>query len=153
MELNKPGKLGLAILEGFVGKHLGEDFVDELKSDFQPHDNLIRAMLETERIFRKVCEDKDFCKTIFDDLPIANLEPIRQAAQDFYVNPSDPILSETLKEIFIRDLKQFLPVDVEKYINSYVFVLTEQLTILDEKFCQKVNTLANMAAVGVAKED
>ncbi len=123
MELNKLGKLGLAILEGFVGKHLGEDFVEELKSDFQLHNNLFRAMLETERIFRKVCDDKDFCKTIFDDLPITNLEPIRQAAQDFYTNPSDPILLETLNAIFVRDLKQFARIDIEKHINSYVALL------------------------------
>jgi len=152
MELNKLGKLGVAILEGFVGKHLGEGFIDELKSDFQTHDNLLRAMIETERIFRKTCEDKEFCKTIFDDLPITDLKPIQEAAQSFYSNPSDPILSETLKEIFVRDLKQFIPVDIEKHINSYISVLTQQLTILDEKFSIKVNTLANLATTESAKE-
>jgi len=152
MGLNKPSKLGLAILEGFVGKHLGEGFVDELKSGFQSHDNLIRAMLETERIFRKTCEDKAFCKTIFDDLPITDLEPIQQAAQSFYSNPSDPILSETLKRIFVRDLKRFVPVEIENYVNSYVSVLTQQLTVLDRKFSEQVNTFANLAAAEVAKE-
>lgn len=152
MELNKLGKLGVAILEGFVGKHLGEGFIDELKSDFQTHDNLLRAMIETERIFRKTCEDKEFCKTIFDDLPITDLKPIQEAAQSFYSNPSDPILSETLKEIFIRDLKKFIPVDIEKHINSYISVLTQQLIVLDEKFSHKVNALANLATAEVVKE-
>lgn len=149
---NKLGKLGIAILEGFLGKHLGEGFIDELKSDFQTHDNLLRAMLETERIFRKYCEDKAFCQTILKDLPITDLKPIQEAAQSFYSNPSDPILSETLKEIFIRDLKQFVPVDIENHISLYIFVLTQQLTILDKNFSQKVNTLANLATAEAAKE-
>lgn len=120
MELKKLGKLGLAILEGFVGKHLGEGFVEELKSDFQVRDTLLRAMLETERIFRRDCTDKDFCRTIFDDLPIIDLEPIQQAAQDYERNPSDPtIVSDALHDILTRDLKQYAPVDIDKYIGNF----------------------------------
>ena len=148
----KLGKLGLAILEGFVGKQLGQGVVDELRSDYQVQDNLIRAMVKTEELFRKTCEDKNFTRAIFDDLPITDLQPIQQAAKNFYSNPSDPIFSETLNKILTRDLQQFIPVHTEKYIDNYIDILTKQLAVLDEKFNAKVNTLANLDSLGVAKK-
>lgn len=149
---NKLGKLGLAILEGFVGKQLGQGFVNELRTDYQVQENLIRALMKTEEIFRKTCEDKDFTRTVFDDLPITDLQPIQQAAKNYYNNPSDPIFTEILNKILTRDLQQFVPVHIEKYTDSYINILTQQLAVLDEKFNAKVNTLANLASLGVAKK-
>jgi formylglycine-generating enzyme required for sulfatase activity len=149
---SKLGKLGLAILEGFVGRQLGQGFVDELRSDYKIHDNLICALERTEEIFRKTCGDKDFTRAIFDDLPITSLPSLQDVVRGFYNNPSDPAFLEVLKEILNRDLKQFASADIEKYTSDYMYTLTQQLAVLDEKFNIKISTLTNLASLGVAKE-
>jgi len=150
--VKKLGKLGLAILEGFVGKQLGSGFLEVLRSDYKSHENLIQALVKTEEIYRKTCGDKRFVRAIFDDLPFATLPSIQEAARNYYSDPSNPVLQDALKEILIRDLKQFTPSDIDKYIGAYVGILTQQLVVLDDKFSAKISTLANLASLDVARK-
>lgn len=148
---SKLGKLGLAILEGFVGKHLGDGFVDELRSEHQEHENLIRALVKTEDIFRKKCGDENFSRAIFDDLPIITLPSFQDATRSYYNNPVDPALPEIMKSIIFRDLPGFVPAIVDGYVNLYINCLTEQLAVFDEGFRSKITTLSHLESLDVAR--
>jgi len=144
---NKLGKLSLAILENFVKSKLGEDFVKELRSDFDEQVAIVTALTHTEERFFAKFPDQQLYKALFFkqlgkkyDVP----NQIKKAVTEFFTHPTSPTFPDTLTSVLKSKYPEFAIERVEQAVAHFVKVLTEELALADEDFREKVRTLADL---------
>ena len=143
----KLGKLSLAILENFVKSKLGEDFVKELRSDYDEQAAIVTALTHTEERFFSKFPDRRLYKALFfkrtgekDDVP----NQIKKAVADFFTHPTSPTFPDTLTRVLKSKYPDFASERVEQAVAHFVTVLTEELALADEDFREKARALADL---------
>ncbi len=136
----KLGKLSLAILENFVKSKLGEDFIDELRGEY----DIVQALQITEERFIKEFGDQDLAKSIFVDLEQKDRPVLKDAVGKFYDHPTTPDFPAVLKEVLLSEFKKISPERADSAIRFYVDLLTEELALVDETFRENVRALADL---------
>ena len=141
----KLGKLGVAILEGYLEKTLGKPFVKELRKGHKEHEALIEALANTEDRFREESKDKEITKAIFEDLSLDDLPSLKSAYQAFYKRPTDPLLPLALKDLFTSDFSKRHPARINKAIAAYLAFLREELSQLDDVFRENARAISDFS--------
>lgn len=139
----KLGKLSLAILENFVESKLGEDFVKELRSDFNLNVTLEKALENTEKRFLKESTDQDLARAMFVDLSQKNRPSLNSAIAQFYQHPSDSNFQNVLSEVLLGEFQTLSQERVESAVTLYVDILIEEMALLDIEFREKVRFLVD----------
>ncbi|MBW8011214.1 MAG: tetratricopeptide repeat protein [Chloroflexi bacterium] len=142
--IKKLGKLGLAILEHRIEKVIGNNAVDMLKAAHKDHEALISALTNTERRFRDEFDDKELVKAMFDDLSLENLPSLDEAFSKFYSRPTDPSLPQTLMRFMRSDFPSLPEGRLLNATREYIIIFTEELAMVDEKFRDDAEALANI---------
>jgi len=140
----KLGKLSLAILESFVKSKLGEDFIDELRGEYDKAQDIVQALQITEERFIKEFGDQDLAKSIFIDLEQKDRPVLKDAVGKFYNHPTTPDFPAVLKEVLLSEFKKIPPERADLAIRFYVDLLTEELALVDETFRENVRALADL---------
>ncbi len=137
----KLGKLSLTLLEHFVKSNLGEDFVKELRGDYDLRELLKDSLSKVEQRFLKEFPDKDLSRAMFVDLSQQDRPELTQAIEQFYQHPSDPGFREVLQKTILGEFASLDEERVEKAVGFYLKLLIEELAMLDDDFRSKVSFL------------
>lgn len=141
----KLGKLSLAILENFVKSKLGEDFIDELRGEYDKAQDIVQALQITEERFIKEFGDQDLAKSIFVDLEQKDRPVLKDAVGKFYDHPTTPDFPAVLREVLLSEFKKISPTErADLAVRFYVDLLTEELALVDETFRENVRALADL---------
>ena len=139
----KLGKLSLAILENFVESKLGEDFVKELRSDFNLNVTLEKALENTEKSFLEEFTDQDLSRAMFIDLSQKDRPSLTNAVAQFYQHPTDSNFQNVLCEVLLGEFTTLSQERVEHAVTAYIDILIEELALLDVEFREKVRFLVD----------
>ena len=139
----KLGKLSLAILENFVKSNLGETFVKELRSDYDESNHVAQALGTVEKRFLNEFPDKDLSKAMFVDLSQQDRPSLVDAVKKFYLHPTESDFERVLCDILVGEFKSLSRDRVEKAVQYYLDVLTEELAMIDPEFRDKVGFLTH----------
>lgn len=150
--IEKLGKLSLTILENFVGKTLGENFIQELKSGYDQYETLIKALSRTENRFIEEYTNKDLSTALFIDLSQKDRPTLQSAIKEFYNHPTDQSLPKAIETILLGDLKNITKTEAENAIRTYISILKEELAILDPQFRENIRVLADLSGEKSQKE-
>ncbi len=132
---NKPGRLGLAILENLVESKLGAGFVNKGDTPTEAQISIVKAMQKTADRLWKEWADKNVWNGLFNALPrnrklLADLKP---ASARFYQDPTDRGFAGVLTEI-LQGHNHLQPEVIQKAVGEYITALTEELIVADQKF-------------------
>ncbi|NCT22249.1 hypothetical protein GW781_13990, partial [bacterium] len=143
----KLGKLSLAIVEDFVAKHLGDKFIEELRSDTDKAEAIRKALANTEERFFAEFQDRRLYKAMFfkesgkaDDVP----RQLKKAVGEFYNHPTAPNFPAALTTILQTKYPEFEPERIRRGVAYFITVLTEELAQIDEDFDRKVQAVSNL---------
>ena len=139
----KLGTLSLSILEHFVKSNLGDEFVKELRGDYDLVSIIQEALEKTEKRFIDDFSDQDLSKALFIDLSQKDRPSLTRAIEQFYKHPTDSDFRDTLCDVLLGEFASLSRDRVEKAIVFYINILTEELALLDEGFRGKINFLVN----------
>lgn len=137
----KLGKLSLVILENFVQSKLGEEFIKELRRDYDVSAIITSSLENAETRFLKEYEDKDLSHAMFVDLTQKDRPNLQKAVIEFYQHPSRSSFSGTLSDLLLGEFKLLSSERVQEATSFYVSVLTEELAMRDSEFREKVSFL------------
>ena len=146
----KLGKLSIAILENFVEDKLGKKFVDELRAPTDRAIAVATALEQTENRFKKEFDDKELVRAIFDDLP-ADKKILGAAVGKFYDHPTDPDFQQSLEQILMGAFKNISRERINKAVDFYLEMLTEELALADETFRENARALSDLRVVQILK--
>ncbi len=139
----KLGKLSLAILENFVKSKLGDEFVQELRRDYDLTSNVRQSLQAAEKRFLAESSDKELARVMFVDLSEQDRPSLTEAVREYYLHPTDGRFEETLSGLLLGEFK-WLPLErVHRAVQFYLRLLTEELAMVDADFRAKVDFLAN----------
>lgn len=141
--VKKLGKLSITILEHFVKSNLGEDFVKELRGDFDAAALLQDALEQTEKRFMAEFSDQGLSRAMFVDLSQKDHPALIAAIEQFYKHPTDSHFHDTLCEVLLGDFDTLSKERVDKAITFYIQLLTEELALQDEDFREKVSFIVH----------
>jgi hypothetical protein len=147
----KLGKLSLAILENFVESKLGKDFVDELRRPSERAGAIRQALEKTEERFKAEYKDCDLSKAMFVDLSQKDYPPLKEAIRKFYDHPTDPGFSSALHEILLGEFEALAEERVNRAVDLYLELLTEELALVDETFRENARALADLRMVSILR--
>ena len=139
----KLGKLSLAILENFVKSNLGDEFIKELRGDYDRSANIAQALENAEERFLKEFQDRDLSKAMFVDLSQQDRPLLASAVKKFYEHPTDSDFQNVLSDLLLGEFKSLPRERIEKAVQFYLKVLTEELAMIDSSFRDKVGFLKN----------
>ncbi len=137
------GKLSLAILENFVKHNLGDEFIKELRGDYDRSINVAQALENAEKRFLIEFPDKDLSKAMFVDLSQQDRPLLAEAVNKFYSHPTDSQFEEILCDLLLGEFKNMSRDRVEKAVKFYLGILTEELAMIDFDFRDKMGFLSN----------
>lgn len=139
----KLGKLSLTILEHFVKSNLGEEFVKELREDYDAAAILQEALEKTEKRFIAEFSDKELSRAMFVDLSQKDRPTLNTAIEQFYKHPTDSDFHKTLNDVLLGEFILLPRERVDKAVTFYILILTEELALLDDDFREKVSFIVN----------
>ena len=144
-ELGKTlGKLSLAILENFVEGTLGKKFVDELRAPTDRALTIEAALENTEKRFTKEFDDKVFAEKIFTQVGDQYIGLLSEVVGKFFDHPTESDFQKTLTRI-VRDSFPYIDAArVDRAMQQYVTILTEECALADDTFREKVRGLADL---------
>ena len=140
------GKLSIAILEHVNESFLGEKAVEELKAPLiqkELRDSLEKALENTEKRFRRDCEDEEI-REIVISLPLADLPSIKRALQSFYNRPVDSTLPQLLRERLTADFPKLSNKRIDTVVSTYIKILREELIPVSADIREKLSALATL---------
>jgi tetratricopeptide (TPR) repeat protein len=156
----KLGKLGLAIVESFVESNLDETIVTDLRAPTDEQAVIEKAMQATADCLRKEWADKRQWNSIFMWNALFNLEPkkkelliaLKEAAKIFYDHPIDMGFAGVLTEI-LQESNEFSQEVIQKAVEEYIAVLTEELLLADKDFRENMRGVADLHAVEIPRSE
>ena len=138
----KLGKFTIALFEGIIEKHVGENFVKELREGYQEHESLIEALANTEKRFREEFEDKEFTKVVFNDLSLDDLPSLKTAYKAFYTRPTSSDLPRALRDLLVSDFGDEESERINRAIAKYLALLRDELSLVDVDFRKKADVVS-----------
>ena len=143
--VHRLGKLALDIVENFVESKLGKNFVAELRAPTDEQIAITGAMQATADRLWEQWADEPLWNAIFNDLPknADLLIALKHAVMTFYEHPTNTHFGEVLGTI-LEEHGGFTQAIIQKAVDEYISVLTEELALADEAFREKVRGLADV---------
>lgn len=148
----KLGKLALDIVENFVESKLGEKFIKDLRAPTQRQIAITEAMTATSNRLAEEWQDPHLWNAIFNHRPEKKelLHALREAVITYYGHPSDTGFARVLAEI-IHAYPEFSDERVQKAVERFLEVLSEELALADDGFREKYTDLVIIRNLGESK--
>jgi hypothetical protein len=138
------GKLSLAILENFVEGTLGKKFVEELRAPTDRALAIDTALEHAEKRFTKEFYDRLFAEKIFTQVNDQYLGLLSEVMGKFFDHPTESDFQKTLIRI-VRDSFPYIGEErVNRAVQYYITILTEECALADDIFREKVRGLADL---------
>jgi hypothetical protein len=138
------GKLSIAILESRMKTLIGDEAINVLKEPMKEkrlQDGLADALVKTEQRFAGETEDVELREAILT-LPVADLQPLRDAVRKFYDRPSESSLAKILKEQLEADYPTIDLTRIDIAVAVYLKILREELVSVNDEVRHKLIALA-----------
>jgi len=139
------GKLVVAIAENLVKPVLGQAGIEEIKAPLvekQLRQSLKEALAHTEGRFTAEHTDVEMREALLT-LSLADLPTLQEAVWAFCTRPTDPTLSQVLRDQLRADFSTISAERIETAVAAFLDLLRQELAACVPQMREKLNALAH----------